>query len=131
MESWTGGFQHKIKKEHEAKPHDSMLYSLDNENFLSKRAFAFQVIRQVVETHPQMTFEEILALNSSKVFIRKKSEWENMTIDQKSRYCDNEDEILHDANGVEFLVTDQWTKAKIEKQIVTICEHFQWKVYRK
>lgn len=121
----------KNEKEHEAKPHDSMLYSLDNENFLSKRAFAFHVIRQVVENYPHMTFEEILALNRSKVFIRKKSEWETMTIDQKSRYCDNEDEILHDANGVEFLVTDQWTKEKIERQIVAICKHFQWKVYRK
>lgn len=121
----------KSEKEHEAKPHDSMTYSLDNENFLSKRAFAFQVIKQVVETHPQMSFQDILSLGRSKVFIRRKSEWENMTIDQKSRYCDNKEEILKDSNGVEFLVSDQWTKDRIEKQIVSICAHFQWKVYRK
>jgi len=89
------------------------------------------VIKRVVETQPKISFDEILALNHSKVFIRKKSEWEEMTIDQKSRYCDNEDEILKDGNGTEFLVTDQWTKDRIEKQIVAICKHFQWKVYRK
>lgn len=121
----------KSNTEHQAKPHDSMLYSLDNENFLSKRAFAFQVIKRVVETQPEITFEEIQALNRSRKFICKKSEWDVMTIDQKSRYCDNEDEILKDGNGTEFLVTDQWTKDRIEKQIVTICNHFQWKVYRK
>lgn len=32
----------KSNADHQAKPHDSMLYSLDNENFLSKRAFAFR-----------------------------------------------------------------------------------------
>lgn len=31
---------------HEAKPHDNTLYSLDNEKFLSKRAFAFQVVKK-------------------------------------------------------------------------------------
>lgn len=117
--------------DHEAKGHNNTLYSFDNEKFISKRSFAFQAIKRIVDTYPHTTFEEIHQLVRAKSFIAKKSDWERMTIDQKGRFCDNDDEILTDGNGEAFLVSDQWTKHKIETQIVPICQHFQWKVYRK
>lgn len=117
--------------EHEAKGHNNTQYSFDNEKFMSKRSFAFQTIKRIVDTYPQMTFDEIQGLIRANAFIAKMSDWENMTIDQKGRFCDNENEILKDGNGEKFLVSDQWTKDKIEAQIVPICQHFQWKVYRK
>lgn len=140
IEVTDSSFKQKIKAtkgskkdatEHEAKGHNNTLYSFDNENFISKRSFAFQTIKRIVDAYPQTKFEDIQSLIRAKKFIAKKSDWENMTIDQKGRFCDNEDGILTDANGVDFLVSDQWTKGKIETQIVPICEHFQWKVYRK
>ena len=131
-DTYTNGSKTTKKaKAHEAKPHDNMQYSLDNETFLSKRAFAFQVIKKITEDYPSITFDEISSLTHSKTIVRKKSDWEELSYDQKARYCDNDDEILEDANGVEFLVTDQWTKEKIEKKLIEICHHFQWKVYRK
>lgn len=117
---------------HQAKPHNNTQYSLDNEHFLSKRSFAFNVIKKIVDTHPEMTVKEIQGLIRQKSFITKKSDWETKSIDQKSRFCDKEEEeILTDANGEDFLVSDQWTQTRVETQIIPICQHFQWKVYRK
>lgn len=117
---------------HEAKPHDNTMYSLDNDKFLSKRAFAFYVIKRMTEQNPSMTFEDIsLLVKNKSSIIRKKTEWELLSLDARSRYCDNEDEILMAADGVEFLVSDQWTKKKIEDIIISICNRFQWKVYTK
>lgn len=114
-----------------AKAHDSTLYSLDNEKFMSKRAFAFSVIKKVVDDFPQTTVKDIQKLLNSKVFVTKKVDWEKMSIDARGRYCDKEDELLTDGEGTEFLVSDQWTKDRVEMKILAICKHFQWKVYRK
>lgn len=116
---------------HEAKPHDNTLYSLDNEIFLSKRAFAFQVVKKITEDYPNMSYDKILSLFNSKTVIRKKEEWEKLSPDSKSRYCDKENQILKASDGMEFLVSDQWTKKKIDSIIKGICDHFQWKYYTK
>ena len=60
-----------------------------------------------------------------------KEDWLRKSTDAQDRYCKLESDMLCDRNGVEFYISNQWTKESIDKTVLPILERFNWQIVQK
>ena len=108
-------------------------YGLNEEKPINKRKFAYEVIKRFVEAHPEMKFKDIIKhfgkRNDFKAVLILEADWKKKTPDGQGRYFRNE-QVLTDASGKRFLVSNQWTQNAIEKIIVPVAESMGYNIKR-
>lgn len=105
---------------------DHSQFSLDGLTYYPKTRFPWVMIKKYIELYPLATLDEIKQVmptsSSTNSTILPKTEWLNKSPDAQRRYLRKQSEILEDANGVEFLVSTQWTYDTFYKKIVPLVE---------
>ena len=108
-------------------------YGLNEEKPINKRKFAYEVIKRFVEAHPEMKFKDIIKhfgkRNDFNAVLILEADWKKKTPDGQGRYFRNE-QVLTDASGKRFLVSNQWTQNAIEKIIVPVAESMGYNIKR-
>ena len=113
---------------------DYTQYSLDGVNYYTKSKFLLVVTKEIIKGCPYLTLRELGEILPHRAryakTIRTLSEWKSLSLDMQKRYNHNDDDILQDINGEEFLITTQCTKEFFDSEIIPLLEkRFGWKVY--
>ena len=113
-----------------------VMLSLDGDAFLPLRKFVLDVVQRYVRSHPNDTFGDIEAFFPKRAcrikMLITRTEWEQKPLSVYKKYFGKDDEILKDANEVEFLVSTEWTVDDVEQKILPLIEDkLGWTIYKK
>lgn len=97
--------------------HDTTKFSIDGKTFYNKRNFVLNVVKQYVQDHPGITYQELENVFPSETISKERgivrplamvTKWIETKPDLKNRYCLKDGETITLSNGEEIAVYNQW-----------------------
>ena len=113
---------------------DYSQFSLDGINYYPKRVFPVEIIRKLIQEHPDYTYHDIVEIfpksASGNRALLSKAEWQEKGPDAQSRYHTLED-TMKDCNGLVFYVSAEWAIGDFEKKIIPLLDRLGWRWEKK
>ena len=110
---------------------DHTLYSLNGEELTTKGRFVWSIIN-LYQKENNPTYEEVDHLFNHKLHLLKKTIIEKSSLDKlrpdrQKRYFSYESDILVSKDGIQYVVSNQWSIGKME-EVISFARSNGWKV---
>jgi hypothetical protein len=117
------------------KKKDNTLYSINGGEYVKKARVVLELAKVIMQNNPDTTYHEVVEIlpqrSATNRTVITKEDWLRKSTDAQDRYCKLESDMLCDRNGVEFYISNQWTKESIDKTVLPILERFNWQIVQK